>query len=445
MRNHPKRNNLKKMIWNKTMECMPREQLRELQGQRLRETVERVYHNTPFYREKMQRMGLTPADITTIEDIVKLPFTTKQDLRDNYPYGLFAVPMSEIVRLHASSGTTGRPTVVGYTRRDLATWSEMISRCLSAYGATRNDIFHVAYGYGLFTGGLGLHYGVENLGATVIPVSSGNTAKQIQLMHDFGPTAIACTPSYALHLAEAIAASGIPRSEFALRIGIFGAEPWTENMRTQIEQSLGVKAYNIYGLSEIMGPGVSHECQCQCGSHIIEDHFYPEIVNPDTLTQEAPGTQGELVFTTLTKEGLPLLRYRTKDLCSLDDSVCGCGRTHARMSRIVGRSDDMLIIRGVNIFPSQVESVILEMEEFEPHYMLVVDREHNLDTLTVMIEVREEFYSDEINRMIELKKKISHRLHSVLGLGVTVKLVEPRTLERSEGKAKRVIDNRKIE
>ncbi len=430
------------MIWNETMECAPRDKMRRLQGERLHETVQRVYHNTPFYRRKMQEMGITPDDIRSVDDIVKLPFTTKQDLRDNYPYGLFAVPMSEIIRLHASSGTTGIPTVVGYTRKDLGVWSEMIARCLTAYGATHHDIFHVAYGYGLFTGGLGLHYGVENLGGTVIPMSSGNTAKQIQLMHDFGPTAVACTPSYALYLAEAIAASGIPRQEFNLRIGIFGAEPWTENMRKQIEASLGVKAYNIYGLSEIMGPGVSHECQCQCGSHIIEDHFFPEIVDPETLQQLEAGKQGELVFTTLTKEGLPLLRYRTKDLCSLDPTPCECGRTSARMSRIVGRSDDMLIIRGVNVFPSQVESVILEMDEFEPHYMLVVDRINNLDTLQVLIEVKEGFYSDEINCMIELRNKIAHRLHNVLGIGADVKLVEPRTLQRSEGKAKRVQDNR---
>ncbi len=430
------------MIWNRQMECASREQMRELQGKRLHETVVRVYHNTPFYRRKMDEAGLRPDDIQSIDDIVKLPFTTKQDLRDNYPYGLFAVPMSDIVRLHASSGTTGRPTVVGYTRRDLNVWSEMIARCLTAYGATNHDIFHVAYGYGLFTGGLGMHYGVEEIGGTVIPVSSGNTAKQIQLLHDFGPTAIACTPSYALYLAEAIAASGIPREEFKLRIGIFGAEPWTENMRRQIESSLGIKAYNIYGLSEIMGPGVSHECECQNGSHIIDDHFYPEIVDPDTLAPLPCGSLGELVFTTLTKEGLPLLRYRTKDLCSIDDAPCDCGRTSVRMSRIVGRSDDMLIIRGVNIFPSQVESVILDMEEFEPHYMLVVDRVNNLDTLQVLIEVKEEFYSDEINRMIELRRKIAHRLQNVLGIAADVKLVEPRTLERSEGKAKRVQDNR---
>lgn len=429
-------------FWNFTMECMSRENMRELQGKRLRDTVERVYHNTPFYRSKMQQMGLTPNDIQSVDDIVKLPFTTKQDLRDNYPYGLFAAPMSEIIRLHASSGTTGNPTVVGYTRKDLTTWSEMISRCLTAYGADRHDIFSVAYGYGLFTGGLGLHYGVENLGATVIPMSSGNTAKQIQLMHDFGPTALACTPSYALFLAESIAASGIPREEFKLRIGIFGAEPWTENMRREIESKLQIKAYDIYGLSEIMGPGVSHECQYQCGSHIIEDHFIPEIINPETLEPMGYGNSGELVFTTITKEGLPLLRYRTKDLCSLIDEKCECGRTNVRMTRITGRSDDMLIIRGVNVFPSQVESVVLEMEEFEPHYMLVVDRVNNLDILEVQVEVKEQFYTDEVSKVLALKKKIGHRLQSVLGLGCHVKLVEPRSIERSEGKAKRVIDKR---
>lgn len=433
---------MNKKIWNTTMECMSREQMHELQSERLRETVSRVYHNTPFYRTKMQQMGVTPDDIRSVDDLVKLPFTTKQDLRDNYPYGLFAAPMSEIIRLHASSGTTGNPTVVGYTRKDLGIWAEMISRCLTAYGTDRHDIFSVAYGYGLFTGGLGLHYGVENLGATVIPMSSGNTAKQIQLMHDFGPTALACTPSYALFLAEAIAASGIPREEFKLKTGIFGAEPWTENMRREIENKLGIKAYDIYGLSEIMGPGVSHECECQCGSHIIEDHFIPEIINPETLEPMGYGVAGELVFTTITKEGLPLLRYRTKDLSSLIDEPCDCGRTNVRMTRITGRSDDMLIIRGVNVFPSQVESVVLEMQEFEPHYMLVVDRINNLDKLEVQVEVREEFYSDEINKMLTLKKKIGHRLQSVLGLGCEVKLMEPRSIERSEGKAKRVIDKR---
>jgi phenylacetate-CoA ligase len=430
------------MIWNKTKECMSSEDKRCLQSERLRKLVQRVYHSTPFYRQKMQEMDITPDDIQSIDDIVKLPFTTKQDLRDNYPYGLFAVPMSEIIRLHASSGTTGLPTVVGYTRRDLSIWSEMIARCLTAFGATSNDIFSVAYGYGLFTGGLGVHYGVEYLGGTVIPMSSGNTAKQIQLMHDFGPTAIACTPSYALYLAEAMQKTGIPREEFKLKIGIFGAEPWTDNMRREIEAKMGVNAYNIYGLSEVMGPGVSHECELKDGSHIIDDHFYPEIISPDTLEQLPYGEQGELVFTTLTKEGLPLLRYRTKDLCSLTDEPCKCGRTNVRMSRIVGRSDDMLIIRGVNVFPSQIESVILEMEEFEPHYLLVVERINNLDILEVQVEVRDGFYSDEINKMLALKKKMGQRLQSVLGISADIKLVEPFSIKRSEGKAQRVIDKR---
>ncbi|WP_183308690.1 phenylacetate--CoA ligase family protein [Dysgonomonas hofstadii] len=430
------------MIWNKPKECMSTEEKRNLQGQRLRKLVERVYHSTPFYRQKMQEMDVTPEDINTIDDVVKLPFTTKQDLRDNYPYGLFAVPMSEIVRLHASSGTTGSPTVVGYTRKDLSIWSEMTARCLSAFGTTRNDIFSVGYGYGLFTGGLGLHYGVEHLGATVIPMSSGNTSKHIQLLHDFGATALACTPSYALYLAEAMAKTGIPREEFKLRTGIFGAEPWTENMRKEIEAKMGIDAYNIYGLSEIMGPGVAHECEYKDGSHIIEDHFYAEIISPDTLEQLPHGEQGELVFTTLTKEGLPLLRYRTKDLCTLMDEPCKCGRTNVRMSRIVGRSDDMLIIRGVNVFPSQIESVILEMEEFEPHYMLVVDRINNLDILEVQVEVRDGFYSDEITKMLALKKKIAQRLQSVLGISADIKLVEPFSIKRSEGKAQRVLDKR---
>lgn len=430
------------MIWNTPKECMSHEDKRRMQGERLRKLVERVYHCTPFYRQKMQEMDITPDDIHSIDDIVKLPFTTKQDLRDNYPYGMFAVPMSEIIRLHASSGTTGLPTVVGYTRRDLSIWSEMIARCLSAYGATSNDIFTVAYGYGLFTGGLGVHYGVEHLGGTAIPMSSGNTAKQIQLMHDFGPTAIACTPSYALYLAEAMQKTGIPRKEFKLRIGIFGAEPWTENMRKEIEAKMGIDAYNIYGLSEVMGPGVSHECEYKDGSHIVDDHFYPEIISPDTFEQLPYGEQGELVFTTLTKEGLPLLRYRTKDLCTLTDKACQCGRTNVRMSRIVGRSDDMLIIRGVNVFPSQIESVILEMEEFEPHYLLIVDRVNNLDILEVQVEVRDGFYSDEITKMFALKKKLGQRIQSVLGISADIKLVEPFSIKRSEGKTQRVVDKR---
>ena len=430
------------MIWNPNKECMPREQMRELQGKRLCKLVQYVYHNVPFYRHKMQEMDLTPDDIREIEDITKLPFTTKQDLRDNYPYGLMAAPLSEVVRVHASSGTTGNPTIVGYTRRDLSIWSEVMSRCLSAYGVTREDTFSVSYGYGLFTGGLGAHYGVENLGATVIPASTGNTEKHVRLIRDLHITGIACTPSYALYLAEVVERMGIRKEELGLRIGAFGAEPWTENMRQEIQSRLGLKGYNIYGLSEIMGPGVSYECQEQYDSHINEDHFYPEIIDPVTCQNLPYGTQGELVFTTLTKEGMPLLRYRTKDLTSLIADPCPCGRTSVRMTPIMGRSDDMLIIRGINVFPSQVESVILGMKEFEPQYLLVVDRKNNLDTLEVQVEVRRDFFSDDIGSMLRLKKTLSDRLKSVLSISAEVKLVEPNSIARSQGKSKRVIDNR---
>jgi phenylacetate-CoA ligase len=424
---------------------MERGQMRALQGKRLHKLVKYVYHNVPFYRSKMQEMDITPDDIQTIEDIVKLPFTTKQDLRDNYPTGLQAAPSSEIVRIHASSGTTGNPTIVGYTRKDLEVWSEVMARSLTAYGITRDDVFSVSYGYGLFTGGLGAHYGVENLGATVIPASTGNTEKHIRLIRDLNITGIACTPSYALHLAETIEKMGLTKDDISLKVGAFGAEPWTENMRKEIEERLGVKGYNIYGLSEIMGPGVSYECEQQNGSHICEDHFYPEIIDPETLEQLPRGTQGELVFTTLTKEGMPLLRYRTKDLCTLMEGECPCGRTSVRMSRIMGRSDDMLIIRGINIFPSQVESVILEMQEFEPQYLLVVDRKGNLDTLQIQVEVRRDYYTDDIGKMLELKKKLSDKLKSVLSISADVKLMEPNSIERSMGKSKHVIDKRVLQ
>ena len=433
------------MIWNKNKECMSREEMRQLQGARLRKLVDNVYHNVPFYRAKMQAMNIMPDDIRTIDDIKKLPFTTKQDLRDNYPYGLNAVPQSEIVRVHASSGTTGNPTVVGYTRRDLAIWSESIARCLAAYGASREDTISVAYGYGLFTGGLGLHYGVEHLGATVVPTSSGNTDKHILLIKDLGITGVACTPSYALHMAEVMHKKGITPNDLKLKIGIFGGEPWTENMRKSLEEKLKIDAFNIYGLSEIMGPGVSHECECKNGSHIIEDHFFPEIINPETCEVLPEGEQGELVFTTLTKEGMPLLRYRTKDLCSLIYEPCECGRTSVRMTRIMGRSDDMLIIRGINVFPSQIESVILQLPEFEPQYLLVVTRENNRDNLEVQVELKEEFYSDEINKTIEMRDKLARRLQSVLSISADVKIVSPNTLERSLGKSKRVIDKRILE
>lgn len=430
------------MIWNTNKECMSREQMRELQGKRLQKLVTYVYHNVPFYRSRMQEMDLSPDDIRTIDDIVKLPFTTKQDLRDNYPYGLQAAPPSEIVRVHASSGTTGNPTIVGYTRRDLSIWSEVMSRCLSAYGVTRDDTFSVSYGYGLFTGGLGAHYGVENLGATVIPASTGNTEKHVRLIRDLHITGIACTPSYALYLAEVVEKMGIKKEELGLRIGAFGAEPWTENMRQEIQERLGLKGYNIYGLSEIMGPGVSYECQEQHGSHINEDHFFPEIIDPETLEPLPYGKTGELVFTTLTKEGMPLLRYRTKDLTSLMDGECPCGRTNVRMTPIMGRSDDMLIIRGINVFPSQVESVILGMKEFEPQYLLVVDRVNNLDTLQVQVEVRKDFFTDDMGAMLNLKKTLSDKLKSVLSISADVKLMEPNSIVRSQSKSKRVWDKR---
>ena len=414
------------MIWNETIECMDREEMRKLQSLRLKRVVEHAYHNSPFYRKKMQEMGITPDDVQTIDDITKLPFTVKQDLRDNYPFGLMAVPMSEIVRLHASSGTTGKPIVVGYTRKDLGIWAEVVARCLTAYGLTKNDSVQVSYGYGMFTGGLGAHAGVENIGGTVIPMSSGNTQKQIQLMHDFGAKGLACTPSYALYLAETIHQSGIPLEEFQLRVGAFGAEPWTENMRKELETKLNIKAYDIYGLTEICGPGVGGECECQNGTHLWEDHFFPEIVDPNTLQPVEPGQVGELVFTTLTKEGMPMLRYRTRDLTSLTYEKCACGRTAVRMGRILGRSDDMLIIRGVNVFPSQVESVILELPEFEAHYLIVVDRMNNTDTFQIQVEVRQEYYSDEMNKMIALKKKIAARMPSVIGLQPDIKIVELR-------------------
>jgi phenylacetate-CoA ligase len=422
---------------------MDRDGLSRVQGERLRETVERVYFNVPYYRNKMQEAGLGPESIRTIEDIAKLPFTTKSDLRDNYPFGLFAVPMSEIVRVHASSGTTGKPTVVGYTRNDISTWSEVMARTLTSAGANRNDFIQVAYGYGLFTGGLGLHYGGEKIGASVIPISGGNTTRQIQLMHDFGSTVLACTPSYALYLAEAIAESGIKREELKLKVGVFGAEPWTENMRKEIEEKLQIKAIDIYGLSEVIGPGVASECLVQEGLHIAEDHFYPEIIDPETLKVLPSGSIGELVFTTITKEGLPLIRYRTRDLTRLIHEKCKCGRTMVRMEKCLGRSDDMLIIRGVNLFPSQVETVLLEMSEIKPHYLLIVDRVNNLDTLELKVEVDEAFFLDKISQLEALRQKLQNNLENALGLGIKVTLVEPKAIERSEGKAKRVIDKRK--
>ncbi len=432
------------MIWNETIECMSRGDLSKIQLIRLKETVERVYHNVPFYRKKMQQMNVGPEDIHQLSDIRKLPFTVKDDLRDNYPFGLFAVPMSEIVRLHASSGTTGKPTVVGYTRKDISTWSEVMARTLACAGAHRDDFIQIAYGYGLFTGGLGVHYGAEKLGASVIPISGGNTERQLQLMEDFGSTVIACTPSYALYLAEAIDEANIDRRKLKIRVGVLGAEPWTQSMRKEIQEKLNIKAIDIYGLSEVIGPGVSTECEQQEGLHIFEDHFIPEIIDPQTLEPLPEGEEGELVFTTVTKEGLPLIRYRTKDLTSLHYEKCECGRTMVRMKKTTGRSDDMLIIRGVNVFPSQIESVLLEMTETSPHYLLIVERDGSMDTLTIMVEVQESFFSDEIKALEALQQKIRHKIQSTLGLTVKVKLVEPKTIKRTAGKSKRVMDKRNV-
>lgn len=431
------------MIWNEAKECMSRDELQNLQSKRLVKLVDRVYHNVEFYRKKMQELGLEPGDIRGIEDITKLPFTTKNDLRDNYPFGLFAVPRSEITRVHASSGTTGKATVVGYTRKDIDTWAECVARAFAQAGLGREDIIQVAYGYGLFTGGLGAHYGAENLGATVVPMSTGNTKKLTTMMKDFGVTAIACTPSYLLHIAETLEAAG-DLDKIKLKAAICGAEPWTEQMRKQVEEKLHINAFDIYGLSEVMGPGVACDCIYHKGLHVYEDHFFPEIIDPDTLQSLPEGETGELVFTTLTKEGLPLLRYRTRDLTSINYGKCECGRTLARISRFKGRSDDMLIIRGVNVFPSQVEAALLEMGETAPHYLLVVDRANNLDTLEVQVEVDEKFFSDKISELENLTKKIAHVIQQAIGLAVKVKLVEPNTIQRSMGKAVRVIDNRKL-
>ena len=432
------------MIWNKKLECASRDEMTAIQSERLIQTMQRIYHNIPSYRAKMQEKGIGPGDIGSLEDLPRLPFSTKADLRDNYPFGMFTAPLSEIVRIHASSGTTGKSTVVGYTRNDLYMWAEVVTRALCMAGVHRKDIVQVAYGYGLFTGGLGLHYGTENLGATVIPVSGGNTQKQIQLMQDFGTSVIACTPSYALYLAEVMAEMGIKPESLNLRIGIFGAEPWSENMRREIESKLKLKAIDIYGLSEVVGPGVSCECEFQAGMHINEDHFIPEIIDPEKLTPLPPGELGELVFSTITKEGIPILRYRTRDLTRLNYEKCSCGRTLVRMEKCTGRSDDMLIIRGVNVFPSQIESVLLDMSETEPHYQLIVDREGSLDVIKLLVEVQEQFFSDEIRELEKLRKKITANIQSTLGVSVDVKLVEPKTIERSAGKSRRVIDNRKF-
>ena len=422
---------------------MSRDEMTALQSERLVKLVAYMYEKVPFYRKKMDAAGVLPSDIKGIEDITKLPFTTKDDLRDNYPFGLFAVPNSDIVRIHASSGTTGKATVVGYTKGDLDVWSECVARCMTMAGVTRDDIIQIAYGYGLFTGGLGAHDGAQKIGATVVPMSTGNSKKLTTMMVDFGATAIACTPSYLLHISEVLESEGLI-DKIKLKTAICGAEPWTEKMHREIEERLNISAHDIYGLSEIMGPGVACDCEYHKGLHVCEDHFYPEILDTKTLKPLPDGEVGELAFTTLTKEGIPLIRYRTKDLTSIDRTPCECGRTSARISRFKGRADDMLIIRGVNVFPSQVEAALVEVEEVTPHYMMIVDRVNNLDTLEIQVELEEKYYTDEIRVIEALNKKIAHTIQMALGINAKIKIVEPKSLVRSEGKAVHVQDKRKL-
>jgi len=431
-------------VYNPDIEAMSREKLAELRLERLRETVKLCEEMVPFYRKKLREMGVSWKDIKSLQDIALLPFTTKDDLRENYPFGMFAVPVRDIVRIHASSGTTGQPTVVGYTSADIETWSELMARSLVAGMADKSDIIQIAYGYGLFTGGLGFHYGVERLGASAIPVSGGNTKRQIRLMVDLGTTVLCCTPSYALFMAETAEEMGVDFKELKLKSGIFGAEPWSDRMRDKVERLLNLSAFDVYGLSEVMGPGVAIECENKDGLHIFEDAFVPEVIDANTGETLSAGEQGELVFTTINKRGMPLLRYRTRDVTSLNESPCPCGRTHVRMRRVRGRTDDMLIIRGVNVFPSQIESVLMQIEGVSPHYQLIVERETGLDILEVQVEVSEDMFSDRIRGLEQWQELIQGEIESYLGLGAKVTLVEPRTIARSEGKAVRVVDNREI-
>ncbi|MBI4619610.1 MAG: phenylacetate--CoA ligase [Desulfobacterales bacterium] len=433
------------MIWDKEFETLPREALEALKLKRLQNVLKRVYSNVSFYKNAFDEKGFKPEGVKSMDDLKRLPFTTKQNLRDNYPYGLFAVPLESVVRIHASSGTTGKPTVVGYTKKDIETWAELMARALSAAGATKGDIVHNSYGYGLFTGGLGLHYGAERLGASVIPMSGGNSKKQIMIMEDFGSTILTCTPSYALSLAETAEEMGIDFKNLKLKAGLFGAEPWSEGIREEIERKLNLHAIDLYGLSEIIGPGVAVECmEAKRGLHVFEDHFIVEVINPKTCEPLPYGERGELVFTTLTKEAFPLIRYRTRDISVLNPEPCICGRTFVRMERVSGRSDDMLIIRGVNVFPSQIESILMNIEGIEPHYLLIVDRKGNMDTLEIQVEVNERVFSDEIKNLQILGKRIEKDIKDFLGVSTIVRLVEPKTIQRSEGKAQRVIDKRKI-
>jgi phenylacetate-CoA ligase len=432
------------MIWNREYETMPVGERKKLQYERLKHILEYAYDRVPFYQKAFDKAGIKPSDFRKLSDLSKFPTTSKLDLRDNYPFGLFALPLSQIQRLHASSGTTGKPIVAGYTRNDIEVWAEVMARTLVCGLCTEEDVVQNAYGYGLFTGGLGIHYGAEKIGATVIPISGGNTKRQVMLMQDFGTTVLTCTPSYALNIAEVGESEGVDMRKLKLKSGLFGAEPWTNEMRVNIEARLGLSAVDIYGLTEVIGPGVSSECQEKNGLHIFDDHFYPEIINPDTLETLPEGELGELVFTSLTKEAFPVIRYRTRDITRLSFEPCPCGRTHSRMERVSGRTDDMLIIRGVNVFPTQIESVLLAMEETEPHYHIHVFREGTLDNLEVWVELSEKYFSDEIKQLESLNKKISREIQSVIGIACRVKLVEPRTIERSEGKAKRVTDHRKL-
>jgi phenylacetate-CoA ligase len=421
---------------------LDRDSLRQVQLVRLRETLERVYERVPFYRKSFDERGVTPADLTCLEDLSKFPFTMKTDLRDHYPFGLFSADMSDVVRIHASSGTTGRPTVVGYTQEDIRIWSEVMTRTFQCIGITPEDVVQNAYGYGLFTGGLGAHYGLERLGCTVIPMSGGNTEKQIMVMNDFGVTAICCTPSYFLYLTEKSAEMGAPISGTKLRKGIFGAEPWSEEMRSRIESMSGIDAYDIYGLSEVIGPGVSSDCEAKCGLHIFEDHFYPEIIDPVTGEVLPEGEEGELVFTMITKQALPLIRYRTRDITKLNYAKCSCGRTIVRMDRVSHRSDDMLIVRGVNLFPSQIESLLLDIKGTSPHYLIVLSRTGAMDDMEVRVEVSQDVFSDEIRGLEKLRNTIAKRIKDLYGLSAKITLVEPGSIERSVGKAKRVLDQR---
>ena len=432
------------MYWNEAIECATSDEMKALQSFRLSQTVRRVYEKVPYYRERMDAAGIKPEDIHSVDDLCKLPFTVKQDLRDTYPYGLFAVPMKDVVRLHASSGTTGKQIVVGYTKHDLEVWNECCARALTAAGGTSDDFMHVSYGYGLFTGGLGMHGGAERVGMTVIPVSTGNTKRQLTVMKDFGSTFICCTPSYALSLAESMNELGVTKDELKLKAGVFGAEPWTEEMRTELEAKLGLKAYDIYGLTEVIGPGVAFECCEQTGMHINEDNFIAEIVDPETLEPLPLGEQGELVFTCITKEAFPVIRYRTRDIAVLSREKCSCGRTLIKMKKPRGRSDDMLIIKGVNVFPSQIESVLLSLGNTSPYYQIIVDRVNNKDTFEILVELTPEMFTDTIKTLEEQTQLISEAIVSTLGISAKIRLVEPKTIPRAEGKAVHVVDKRKL-